>query len=313
MFKNNRIIKKLGAGLMAGLCAFSMLGTNLGSAIPASAASVSTTKNMAFPSADEVIAQAATLLGTKYLFGYKGFTGVYYQDSYKPLSEEYIRGQGIDCSGLVYYTLTHLGFKTAGFSWNNPVPVDTAHWLSVNSDCTITYDGVTTKVDVEKMGLPTPADSGATKTYEYWECGDGSTITPGSVVVANKTGTDHAWIYMGEFDSRDEVVSYLKNIGVPETLITAQTVGSGNGGGGKHWRIESNGSQGVVINNNVDGKSSSAFECSAFRITQSEVTFEIKKVYIEDNTVEISGTSPIDGTKAVYGVYTEKECTNKVG
>lgn len=163
------------------------------------------------------------------------------------------------------------------------------------------------------MSLPTPADSDAAVTYEYWECEDGSTITPGSVVVANKTGTDHCWIYMGEFDSRDEVVSYLKNIGVPETLITAQTVGSGNGGGGKHWRIESNGSQGVVINNNVDGKSSSAFECSAFRITQREATFEIKKVYIEDNTVEISGTSPIDGTKAVYGVYTEKECTNKVG
>lgn len=122
------------------------------------------------------------------------------------------------------------------------------------------------------------------------------------VADGSKTETDHAWIYMGEFDSRDEVVSYLKNIGVPETLITAQTVGSGNGGGGKHWRIESNGSQGVVINNNVDGKSSSAFECSAFRITQREVTFEIKKVYIEDNTVEISGTSPIDGTKAVYGV-----------
>jgi len=117
---------------------------------------------------------------------------------------------------------------------------------------------------------------------------------------------------MGEFDSRDEVVSYLKNIGVPETLITAQTVGSGNGGGGKHWRIESNGSQGVVINNNVDGKSSSAFECSAFRITQREVTFEIKKVYKEDNTIAINGTSPIDGTKAIYGVYTEKECTNKV-
>ena len=51
-------------------------------------------------------------------------------------------------------------------------------------------------------------------TYEYWECEDGTTITPGSVVVANKTGTDHAWIYMGEFDSRDEVVTYL----IPKAL-----------------------------------------------------------------------------------------------
>ena len=312
MFKNNRIIKKIGAGFMAGLCAFSMLGTSMGGAMTARAEYVAGKENPAFPTVDEVIYQAATLLGSPYGWGFKGFTGVYYQDSYKPLDLDYVRNQGVDCSGLVYYTLTHLGFKTTGFTWNNPVPVDTNHWLSVNDDCTITYNGVTTKVDVEKMSLPTPADSDAAVTYEYWECEDGSTITPGSVVVANKTGTDHAWIYMGEFDSRDEVVSYLKNIGVPETLITAQTVGSGNGGGGKHWRIESNGSQGVVINNNVDGKSSSAFECSAFRITEREAIFEIKKVYIEDNTVEISGTSPIDGTKAVYGVYTEKECTNKV-
>jgi len=312
MFKNNRIIKKIGAGFMAGLCAFSMLGTSMGGVMSAKAEYIAGTENPAFPTVDEVIFQAATLLGSPYAFGCKGFTGIYYQDSYKPLDTEFVRNQGIDCSGLVYYTLTHLGFKTAGFSWNNPVPVDSAHWLSVNSDCTITYGDVTTKVDVEKMSLPTPADSDAAVTYEYWECEDGSTITPGSVVVANKTGTDHCWIYMGEFDSRDEVVSYLKNIGVPETLITAQTVGSGNGGGGKHWRIESNGSQGVVINNNVDGKSSSAFECSAFRITQREVTFEIKKVYKEDNTIAINGTSPIDGTKAIYGVYTEKECINKV-
>ena len=302
----NRMMNKLSAGFMAGLCAFSMLGTNLSSTLPANAANVSTTENAAFPSADKVIAQAATLLGTPYNFGFKGFTGVYYQDSYKALDLNFVRNQGIDCSGLVYYTLTHLGYSTSGFSWNNPVPVDTAHWLSVGDNCTITYGGVTSKVDVEKTQI-------STEERPYWECADGSTITPGSVVVANKTGTDHCWIYMGEFDSRDEVVSYLKNIGVPETLITAQTVGSGNGGGGKHWRIESNGSQGVVINNNVDGKSSSAFECSAFRITQREVTFEIKKVLIKDNTVVISGTSPIDGTKAVYGVYTEKECANKVG
>ncbi len=209
MFKNNKIIKKIGAGFMAGLCAFSMLGTSMGDVMSAKAEYIAGTENPAFPTVDEVIYQAATLLGSPYGWGFKGFTGVYYQDSYKPLDIEYVRNQGVDCSGLVYYTLTHLGFKTTGFSWNNPVPVDTNHWLSVNDDCTITYNGVTTKVDVEKMSLPTPADSDAAVTYEYWECEDGTTITPGSVVVANKTGTDHAWIYMGEFDSRDEVVTYL--------------------------------------------------------------------------------------------------------
>ncbi len=300
----NRMMKKLGAGFMAGLCAFSMLGSNLSSAIPARAASVSTTENAAFPSADEVIAQAATLLGTKYLFGYKGFTGVYYQDSYKPLSEDFIRNQGIDCSGLVYYTLTHLGYSTCGFSWNNPVPVDTAHWLSVGDNCTITYGGVTSKVDVEKKKI-------STEERPYWECADGSTITPGSVIVAEHPDTaDHAWIYMGEFDSRADVVTYLKNIGVDESLITSATVGNGSGDGGKHWRIESNGSQGVVINNNTDGKKATAMTMSAFRITQTDVTFSLLKV--DKDTQVLIGKSPVDNSTAVYGVYSDKGCTNKV-
>lgn len=300
----NRMMKKLSAGFMAGLCAFSMLGTNLSDAIPARAASVSTTENAAFPSADAVIVQAATLLGTKYLFGYKGFTGVYYQDSYKPLSEDFIRNQGIDCSGLVYYTLTHLGYSTSGFSWNNPVPVDTAHWLSVGDNCTITYGGVTSKVDVEKKQI-------STDERPYWECADGSTITPGSVIVAEHPNTaDHAWIYMGEFDSRADVVNYLKTIGVAESLITDATVGSGNGDGGKHWRIESNGSQGVVINNNTDGKKATVMTMSAFRITQTDVTFSLLKV--NKDTQVLIGKSPVDNSTAVYGVYTDKGCTNKV-
>ncbi|MBR4021057.1 MAG: TonB-dependent receptor [Ruminococcus sp.] len=305
MFKNNRIIKKISAGLMAGLCTFSMLTTAMGGAITTSAASTNTTENAAFPSADKVVAQAATLLGAPYGWGFKGFTGVYYQDSYKPLSTDYVRNQGLDCSGLVYYTLTHLGYKTSGFSWNNPVPVDTAHWLTVNDNCTITYDGVTSKIDVEKAKI-------STEERPYWECADGSTITPGSVVVAEMPdGIDHAWIYMGEFDSRAEVVTYLKNIGVDETLITDATVGNGNGDGGKHWRIESNGSQGVVINNNTDGKKASVMNMYAYRITQTDVEFRIRKVNAD--TGVIIGESPVDNSKAVYGVYTDKVCTNKVG
>ncbi len=118
-------IRKIGAGFMAGLCAFSMLGTNVGNAVQTKAANTITVENSAFPTADTVIAQAAELLGSPYGWGFKGYTGVYYQGSYSPLSLDYVRNQGVDCSGLIYYTLTHLGYKTSGFSWNNPVPVDT--------------------------------------------------------------------------------------------------------------------------------------------------------------------------------------------
>ena len=307
MFKTkSKILRKLSAGLMAGLCAFSMLGSSVSGAITANAASTST-ENSAFPSSDTVIAKAATLLGSPYTFGNKGYWYAYNQGQYTPLSVRTINNLGIDCSGLVYYTLTQLGYKTSGFSWNNPVPVDTDHWLSVNDNCTISYGGKTSKIDVEKKNIKTT-------DRPYWECSDGSTITPGSVVVAqNPYGEDHAWIYMGEFNSRNEVVSYLKSIGVSKSLINSKTVGDGKGAGGRHWRIEANGSEGVVINNKTDGKTATVMNMSAFRITSKDVKFTITKVYKADNTVKINGISPIDGSQAIYGVYTDKACKNKAG
>ena len=304
MFKiKSKILKKLSAGFMAGLCVFSMLGSSMSGVITANAASTST-ENSAFPSADTVVAKAATLLGSPYTFGNKGYWYAYNQGQYTPLSVQTINNLGIDCSGLVYYTLTQLGYSTSGFSWNNPVPVDTAHWLTVSDSCTITYNGVTSKVGVEKANIKTT-------DRPYWECSDGSTITPGSVVVAeNPGGIDHAWIYMGEFDSRSDVVSYLKSIGVSESLITSSTVGDGTGAGGTHWRIESNGSQGVVINNNTDGKTATAMNMYAFRITKTDVTFEIDKYNTDGNLV---GKSSVDNSTAVYGIYSDKSCTKKVG
>ena len=303
---NSQLLRKLTTGFMAGLCAFSMLGSSMSGVITANAASTST-ENSAFPSADTVIAKAATLLGTPYTYGNKGYWYAYDQRQYTPLSVETINNLGIDCSGLVYYTLTQLGYKTSGFSWNNPVPVDTDHWLTVNDNCTITYDGKTSKVEVEKKNIKTT-------DRPYWERADGSVITAGSVVVAqNPGGEDHAWIYMGEFDSRNDVISYLRSIGVSEKLINSKTVGDGKGAGGKHWRIESSGSEGVVINNKTDGKTATVMNVSAFRITKNDVKFEITKVLASDRTVKISGTSKVDGTVAKYGVYTDKACKNKVG
>ena len=304
MFKiKSKILKKLSAGFMAGLCAFSMLGSSMSGVITANAAS-SSTENAAFPSADTVIAKAATLLGSPYTYGNKGYWYAYDQGQYTPLSVETINNLGIDCSGLVYYTLTQLGYSTSGFSWNNPVPVDTDHWLTVNDNCTITYDGKTSKVEVEKKNIKTT-------DRPYWECADGSVITAGSVVVAqNPGGEDHAWIYMGEFDSRNDVISYLRSIGVSEKLINSKTVGDGKGAGGKHWRIESSGSEGVVINNKTDGKTATAMNMSAFRITKTDVTFEIDKYNTDGDLV---GKSSVDNSTAVYGIYSDKSCTKKVG
>ena len=90
MFKiKSKILKKLSAGFMAGLCAFSMLGSTMSGVITANAASTST-ENSAFPSADMVIAKAATLLGSPYTFGNKGYWYAYNQGQYTPLSVQTI-------------------------------------------------------------------------------------------------------------------------------------------------------------------------------------------------------------------------------
>lgn len=114
---NSQLLRKLTTGFMAGLCAFSMLGSSMSGVITANAASTST-ENAAFPSVDTVIAKAATLLGSPYTYGNKGYWYAYDQGQYTPLSVETINNLGIDCSGLVYYTLTQLGYKTSGFESN---------------------------------------------------------------------------------------------------------------------------------------------------------------------------------------------------
>ena len=55
----------------------------------------------------------------------------------------------LDCTGLIYYTLTSLGCTTNGFSFQNPVPVDTTHWYNYTNP-TITYKGTTANVSVLK-------------------------------------------------------------------------------------------------------------------------------------------------------------------
>ena len=303
--KKKNIFKRIGAGLLAGTCAFLMLVSDFSGVLTAAAAS--TSAKVEFPSADTVIAKAATLLGSPYNFGKKGYSDIYTPGNYGELSLDYVRGQGVDCSGLIYYTMTKLGFKTNGFDFQNPVPVDTMHWLTVNDSCTVTYGGTTSKVNIENRNVPSDK-------RPYWQRSDGTTITPGSVVIAqNPGGIDHAWLYIGKFDSRAQVVEYLKKIGVPQSLITSRTVYD-DGSGSKHWRIEArdhNGDMaGVVINNSSDGKDSTAMNMYSFRITQTDVTFSLIK--LTKDTQKAVGKSPVDNSSAVYGVYSDKACTKKV-
>lgn len=277
MFKN-RILKKIGAGLMAGLCAFSMLGTNMGS-FKVSAAE---TAQEPLLTSDEVIRQAVTYLGVPYGWDCKGYDNVYSSTNPTKQSMDTVRQKGLDCSGLVYATLTDLGVSTTGFSSNNPVPIN--YWE--NSDgtafknCTMTYKGVTSPIEV----LYDKLDA----NNAYYSTG---TLMPGAVVsgVAKDDGIGHMWFYMGQFENRNAVLDYLVKLGFNRDTVSPY-VGSGNGEGGKHWRIESNGSQGCVINNNVDGKALFA-SYLAYKVSSNEVTFSIKKCI--DGTSQMSANQQL--------------------
>ena len=295
MFKN-RILKKISAGLMAGLCAFTLIGANLGGFKTTAAE----TAKEPLLSGDEVIRQAATYLGVPYGAGTVRATTACIRPQ---ILQNSVRQKGLDCSGLVYATLTDLGVSTAGFPSNNPVPQNYWEYAdgSAYKNCTMTYKGVTAPIEViyEKLD----ADS-----HQYYE---NENLIPGAVIsgVAKDNGIGHMWFYMGQFDSRDAVLDYLVKLGYNRDAVSPY-VGSGNGDGGKHWRIECNGSQGCVINNNTDGKARFA-SFVAYKITSRDVTFSIKKCL--DGTSQIVGKSTVDGSTAKYGVYSDSACKTKIG
>lgn len=74
----------------------------------------------------DIIKKASELLGKPYSFGAKG--GYAYSSTPSVLTANKVTG--IDCSGLVWWTLNSLKMQTRGFGYNNPVPVDTTHWLT---------------------------------------------------------------------------------------------------------------------------------------------------------------------------------------
>ena len=162
----------------------------------------------------------------------------------------------------------------------------------------MTYKGVTSPIEV----LYDKLDAG----NAYYSTG---TLVPGAVVSGISDGVGHMWFYMGQFDSRNAVLDYLVKLGYNRDAVSPY-VGSGNGDGGKHWRIECNGSQGCVINNNTDGKA--RFKSFvAYRFTSKDVEFSIKKCI--DGTSQIVGKSTVDGSTAKYGVYSDKACKTKIG
>ena len=306
--RKKSLMSRIGSTILAGLTALSVVTTSIGNVMTVEAAS-----GAKLATTEQIVGRAASLLGTKYAFGAKGGTAYTSGSIYSPWAST--RSYGIDCSGLVWWTLTSLGYSTSGYSYNNPVPVDTPNWLYPGSSTAkyVTRGGGTSRITYEKEGI-------STDTRPYYQINASKNIRPGSVVVAeNPYGTDHAWIYIGEFDNETQVENYVINAlkvsgaanysnYMSESFIRSKITATN--GNCRHWRIESNGSEGVVINNGEDGKTSGAVRITTFPMTPDEATFSLKKV--KKGTSELIGNSPIKNAvnkNAIYNVYNNASCT----
>ncbi len=313
---------------------------------------------------NDIIAQACKLVGKDYWVipnngdGFedgwgKGVTNGYvwggtsgkekYGTSFKLADSKNFKS--LDCTGLIYYTLTSLGCTTNGFSFQNPVPVDTAHWYTYTNP-TLTYKGTTSNVNVLKKGV-------SVENLPYYMCEDGTEIPAGSIVIAagSKLGAnyhDHGWIYLGNLGTVNEkevAKMLIKDMGVnANLLITGDINGEFNiktyvNGLGKtvpviqktdndstYWRIESTADSngyGVYINNGdptasltiMDqntGKKKAIGPIYAFQI--ANVPEVIKGNYnVVLKKVKADGTTVITSAEATFKVNgSEKNTTNGI-
>ena len=304
--RKKSLLSRIGSTILAGLTALSVVTTSIGNVVTVEAAT-----GASLATTEQIVGRAASLLGTKYSFGAKGGNAYGNGSIYSPwtLARQY----GIDCSGFVWWTLNTLGYSTSGFGFNNPVPVDTYDWEHTTGTTYVTRGGGTSQISPEKISV-------STSSRPYWEKTNGSTIRPGSIVIGeNPGGIDHAWIYIGEFDTEAEVETYvetaLKKYGASNatSYVTSADVKKyvqRTNGNCKHWRIESNGDDGVVVNNGVFGKANGSINITTYPVTPPNATFSLKKV--EKGTSKLIGNSPIINAvnkNAIYNVYDNASCS----
>ena len=271
---------------------------------------------------DDLVKASAQLLGMPYGWDVKGvkLNKSIYSNTITAAdlrSVEDLRQTGVDCSGLIYYVLTSLNCSTVGFDKQNPVPYNTYHWYnhfltSRNSTLQIKVgNGSYKNVKVLKSG------EDITNNIRYYQDANGNTLPAGTIIISqNPSGNyenDHSWIYLGEFDNKDEVINYLKNdLGISETLLNSRLpnghdVVEALGGNCKHWRIEAAANVGVRINNidpgagtNDSGKTIG--KIYAFQIADEvEVTgkYKINVIKQTSDGTKLNGAK-FNATKAVF-------------
>ena len=264
----------------------------------------------------DFINKAAELIGKPYLGGEgsqrngKGVTGDPWTKNRQGNLLSASEVQGVDCSGLVYWALSQLGASTEGFSFNNPVPVDTTHWWTYGSNgipfkeantgstksvfdagLKITVNGATSSINVLK------ANENITDNYRYYNYTDASgnvqELPMGTIIISRGKAIncqDHAWITLGNLKTTNaaEAQRYLASKGVN---IDVKYFNSTNNTC-TYWRIESNGNDGVTINNgdpNIGkieyGNTKGIGPIWAFQVSNYPVygEYEVEAVKVDEN------------------------------
>ena len=223
----------------------------------------------------DIIKKASELLGKPYSYDVKG--GTAYNSPPSVLTADKVTG--IDCSGLVWWTLSSLKMQTRGFSYNNPVPVNTRNWLADKNQYSFSElktwkfenNQWTTEQankwgpSVKNVNLQVKSDTSDWKNINvlkvndpiasnlrYWEYygsdGNKRELPMGTIIVSYGEGLGmqgHAWIYIGNLGNKSQAIATLRAMGV--NINESYVIDKGNGC--THWRIESAGSGNVTINN----------------------------------------------------------------
>lgn len=333
-----KIAKRVCSGVLAGLTALTVVGSSFPT-IAFAESSEKTEKLVAgagkleMPKGDEIIARACKLLGAPYTHG-KGYSNPYGSSNGSGgtrYNSDAVKQYGVDCSGLVAWTLGSFNLKSSGYAWNNPVPIDTEHWLYTDRNCTqpitsntkLTWTRTENGVTVTETRKPLKTQMN-TKDTPYWETASGDDLPAGSIIIAEgfdskgnrDKDADHAWIYMGEFKSRDKVIEQvMKWTGLSRKEVE-KYVGDGSGKGGTHWRIESTSTTthgginytGVMIDNDTSGKKAGAYKIAGMSVT--DVELQMQKVTKDNGVITpVAGkskTASLADKQSKYGIYASK-------
>ena len=215
-------------------------------------------------SAKDIFKKACELLGSPYNTTYptnKG-TNVVHKD-YPLLPTAQARIKGVDCSGLVYWTLRNLGVSITSpqsvaepgnyYTEDMGMPCLTYEWFSDTrmvpfTDLTMKVNGYPSKGGKLKL----IRDQLTNSRTDYYHDDYGNMIPPGSIVLWNNpTGINHMWFYIGYAEGGKEGIKKLlkEKYGITGIQDSAIYYDKNDV---DYWKIESAGhGKGCILSNGV--------------------------------------------------------------